>query len=233
MISNRLWTSIGVTRSYSSRPFLCALVWVQSLVSKITTCETMSSCFVGVLEAIKQFCATNPAAAAAADVTKPLPSLAEPGCGHARLVPWIVCKAILHLETRQACRLLGDKSSDCNGFGKKPSWWLYVGSQSHNESGSGCEGSSEHSHAQLTGTNSYMSSEDFITTAASLESTDCFHCTYELLDMVSKIIVFFQDNCIHENLPRWLYSWILGTDLLFQNYCFTIRFSLVLMCSDQ
>ena len=55
-------------------------------------------------------------------------------------------------------------------------------SQSPNESGNEFEGSSEHSHAQLIETNSYMSSEDFITTAASLESTDCSQRPSELLD---------------------------------------------------
>ena len=55
-------------------------------------------------------------------------------------------------------------------------------SRSQNESGSESEGSSEHSHTQLTETNSYMSSEDFITTAASLESTDCSQHTSELVD---------------------------------------------------
>jgi len=55
-------------------------------------------------------------------------------------------------------------------------------SRSQNESGSESEGSSEHSHTQLTETNSYMSSEDFITTAASLESTDCSQRTSELVD---------------------------------------------------
>ena len=55
-------------------------------------------------------------------------------------------------------------------------------SQSPNESGSEFEGSSEHSHAQLIETNSYMSSEDFITTAASLENSDCSQHTSELLD---------------------------------------------------
>lgn len=55
-------------------------------------------------------------------------------------------------------------------------------SQSPNESDSESEGSSEHSHAQLTETNSYMSSEDFITTAASLESTDCSQRPSELVD---------------------------------------------------
>ena len=57
-----------------------------------------------------------------------------------------------------------------------------MGSQSQNESGSEFEGSSEHSHARLIETNSYMSSEDFITTAESLESTDCSQRTSELLD---------------------------------------------------
>ena len=56
---------------------------------------------------------------------------------------------------------------------------VWVAMQSQNESGSEYEGSCEHSPARLTETNSYMSSEDFITTAASLESTDC---TSELLD---------------------------------------------------
>ena len=53
-------------------------------------------------------------------------------------------------------------------------------SQSPNESGSEFEGSSGHSHAQLIETNSYMSSEDFITTAASLENSDY---TSKLLDI--------------------------------------------------